>query len=252
MRNYSYLLVLLSFLLTNNSQAQSGIRDSSMKFTFISIGFTHFELGGDLSERFESSSLVSGSLLMKRKSNFLFGVSGGIMFGDKVTEPGILSGISTSNNQVIGIDGLYADVRLFQRGYHVAMTFGKIFSFKKPNPNSGIVIMGGPGFVQHKIKIETINNTTPQLEDDYLKGYDHLTNGIELHEFIGFIYFGNKQLLNYIGGFEFIQGFTQNRRDFNFDTPDKNEENRLDLYYGIKIAWALPFYKKKPDDFYFY
>jgi len=182
----------------------------------------------------------------------LFGVSGGFLFGDKVTQPEILSTITTNSGQVIGIDGLFADVRLFQRGYQIAFTIGKIFSFQKPNPNSGIIVMGGPGFIQHKIKIEAIANTTPQLDGDYAKGYDHLTNGFQLHQFIGFIYFGNKKFLNFTGGFEFIQGFTENRRDFNFDTPGEKEGKRLDLYYGIKLAWALPFYKKQPDEFYFY
>lgn len=246
------LILILTQIPAPQAMGQSAVKDSSVQFTFMSLGYTYFQPGGDLKDRFGSSSMISGSLLFKRKSNFFFGVSGGVLFSDKVDDPTVLSVISTSNNQVIGTDGLFADVRLFQRGYHVALTFGKIFTFNKPNPNSGIILMGGPGFLQHKIKIDNISNSTPQLEEDYVKGYDHLTNGLELHEFIGFAFFGNRQLLNFMGGFEFIQGFTKNRRDYNFDTPGETEGERLDLYYGIKIAWALPFYKKRPDAFYYY
>jgi hypothetical protein len=252
MRIFYSIVIILALINSIDCQAQSGIKDSSMKFTFMSVGFTQFVTGGDLETRFANTSMISGSLMLKRESNFLFGISGGFMFGDKVDEPGILSGIAASNGQIIGVDGLYADVRLFQRGFQIAFTVGKIFSFDKPNPNSGILLMGGPGFIQHKIRIETINNTTPNLQDDYLEGYDHLTNGVALHEFVGFIYFGNKKFLNFIGGFEFIQGFTKNRRNYNFDTPGETEGSRLDLYYGIKLSWALPFYKKVPDEFYFY
>jgi hypothetical protein len=253
-RMTSVILLTLTLALfhTGNVRGQSAVKDSAIQFTFMSLGYTYFLPGGDLKDRFGSSSMIGGSLLFKRKSNFFFGASGGVLFSEKVDDPTVLSVISTSGNQVIGTDGLFADVRLFQRGYHVALTFGKIFSFNKPNPNSGIIVMGGPGFLQHKIKIENISNSTPQLEGDYVKGYDHLTNGMEFHEFIGFAFFGNRQLLNFIGGFEFIQGFTKNRREYNFDTPGETEGNRIDLYYGIKAAWALPFYKKRPDAFYYY
>ncbi len=244
-------LILLIFF-SGSAIAQSGIRDSSLKFTFGTVGYTLFKPGGDLDNRFGTVSMIGGELLFKRKSNLFFGVSGGLLFGDKVKEPGLLSLISTSNGQVIGIDGLYADVRIFMRGYYANLTMGKIFSFGKPNPNSGIVLMGGPGFVQHKIRFENVSNSTPQLDGDYLKGYDHLSNGISMREFVGWIYFGNKQLLNFVAGFEFIQGFTENRRDYNFDTPGVSEGKRTDLLWGLKLGWMIPFYKKRPDSFYFY
>ena len=160
--------------------------------------------------------------------------------------------ISTDAGQIIGLDGLFAEVRVFERGYHISTTFGKIFSFRKPNPNSGIMVTAGPGFIQHKIRIEPIGNTVPQLEDEYLKGYDQLTNGLELRECIGYAYFSNVQLVNFFFGFEFIQGFTENRRDHNFDNPEHTEGKRLDLMYGIKLGWVLPLYKKKPAAYYLY
>jgi hypothetical protein len=233
--------------------SQSGIRDSVIRFPFIGLSYGLYVPGGDMNERFGISSIVSANVLYKTSTNYVFGFTGGFIFGDKVDEPGLMEGIFTDNGQVIGSDGLYADVRIFQRGYHVSATFGKIFAFKKPNPNSGIIIMGGPGFIQHKIRIENIGNTAPQLNKEYLKGYDHLTNGIEMHEFIGYVYFGNRQLTNFHAGFEFIQGFTEGRRDYNFDTVGlKEEKKRIDLLYGFKLGWTIPLYKKKPAKYYYY
>src|SRR5688572_23891874 len=101
------------------------------------------------------------------------------------------------------------------------------------------------GFIQHKIRIETIGNAVPELRHDYKKGYDHLTNGWHLSEFIGYTYFSNRQLVNFYGGFELTQGFTANRRDYNFDNLGNSDKNRLDLLYGFKLGWILPLYKKK-------
>lgn len=53
------------------------------------------------------------------------------------------------------------DVRLFQRGYHVDLGFRKIFSFKRPNINSGFSTnLSGP-FYAH----QPIGNTVPGLNN---------------------------------------------------------------------------------------
>lgn len=245
------IFILFSSLST--LYAQSGIRDSIIRFPFIGIGYGLYQPAGDMADRFGINSQFTGDLIFKTKKNFLFGVSGGFIFGDKIKETNLLSAISTENGQIIGYDGLYADVRTFERGYQLSAVFGKIIPFKKPNKNSGIVIMGGPGFIQHKIRIENIGNTAPQLTKAYLKGYDRLTNGLEMREFIGYIYFSNRQLVNFFGGFEFIQGFTSGRRDYNFDDPKQTEnKDRIDHLIGFKLGWVLPLYKKKPAAYYFY
>jgi len=232
--------------------AQSGVRDSMIRFTFLGVNYGLYQPGGDLADRFGMNSILGGHLLHKTSKNYVFGFSGGYIFGDKVKQEGLLDAISTKTGQVIGLDGLYAEIRIFQRGYHVSASFGKIFTFNKPNPNSGLILLGGPGFIQHKIRIETIGETVPALRDEYLKGYDHLTNGFELHEFIGYVFFSNRQLVNFYGGFEFIQGFTANRRDYNFDSTGEKDNNRIDLMYGVKLGWILPLYKKKPAAYYLY
>jgi hypothetical protein len=234
------------------ASAQSGIRDSSIRFPLIGISYGFYTPGGDMKDRFGNNSMIGVNFNYKLTNNFFFGVNSGFIFGDNVERAGLFEGLETSNGEIIGLDGLYAEVRVFERGYHVSAQFGKIFSFGKPNPNSGIIVSVGPGFIQHKIRIEAIGNTVPGLRDDYLKGYDRLTNGFELNEFIGFIYFGNKQLMNFYTGFEFIQGFTANRRDHNFNAPEEDGAESTDLLYGFKIGWILPLYKKKPAAYYYY
>ena len=245
-------ILIICLFSTTLCRSQSGIRDSLIGFPLLSVTYGIYAPGGDFADRFGTTSILGGEFLYKTKKNWIFGITGGALFGSDVTQENLLQTIASDNGQIIGLDGLYADVRVFERGYHFTTTIGKIIHFKKPNPNSGIMLTAGPGFLQHKIRIENIGNTVPQLQDDYLKGYDYLTNGLELREFIGYVYFSNRQLLNFQFGFEFIQAFTSNRRDYNFDNPDLDDSNRIELLYGVKLGWILPLYKKKPAAYYLY
>jgi len=251
MRLKTILLILLLFC-SKLSIGQSGVRDSIIHFVYTGISYGVYAPGGDLDERFGTASILGMDLHYKSDKNWIFGFSGGFIFGGDVKEQGLFDDISTASGQIIGLDGLFADVRVFERGYQVGVTVGKLINFQRPNPNSGIVVSATGGFVQHKIKIDAIGNTVPQLRNDYKKGYDHLTNGFQLTEYIGYNYFSNRQLVNFYGGFEFMQGFTSNRRDFNFNNMEGNDKNRLDLRYGFKLGWILPLYKKKPAPFYLY
>lgn len=242
----------ICLLSSHISLGQNAVRDSSFGFTFLGMNFGVYMPGGDLADRFGNSTMIGFDVIRKSKTNFLYGLSGGFIFGNTVHEPGLMSQITTTDGYVIGADGLYADIRVYQRGYQISAAFGKIFPIGKMNPNSGIMLMAGPGFLQHKIRIEPIGNTAPQLETDYRKGYDRLSNGFELREFIGIVSFGNRKLVNFYGGIELIQAFTENRRSHNFDDPKLNGEKRTDLMYGIKVGWIIPFYKKKPKEYYLY
>lgn len=246
------IIFVVLILLAKVVSGQSGVRDSSIRFPYIGVSYGYCIPGGDMSKRFGNASVLGLNTHYKTSSNWIFGFSGSFIFGGDVKQDKLFDQISTSNGQIIGLDGLFADVRVFERGYMAGVTVGKLISFKKPNPNSGITITATAGFIQHKIRIEAIGNTVPQLRNEYKKGYDHLTNGFQLTEFIGYTYFSNRQLINFYGGFEFMQGFTSNRRDYNFDNMTGSDKNRLDLLYGFKLGWILPLYKKKPAAFYLY
>ncbi|PLX14029.1 MAG: hypothetical protein C0594_00545, partial [Marinilabiliales bacterium] len=129
---------------------------------------------------------------------------------------------------------------------------GRVISIDKKNPNSGILFNVGGGILQHKIHIEVEYNNTPQIQGDYVKGYDRLTNGFAMSEFIGYIYFSDNKILNFYGGFEFIQAFTQSRRSYDYFSMTRDTKKRTDLLYSIKIGWIIPLYKKIPQKYYIY
>ncbi|MDQ3048028.1 MAG: hypothetical protein M3R27_10800 [Bacteroidota bacterium] len=245
---FAFLITLYS---VSVSLAQVSVKDSSIYTPLISASYGYYFSAGDLSDRFGNNSAVQLGLEFKTQSYWTFGINGSFLFGKKVKES-LFDSISTPDGGHINVNGEFADVRLYERGFTVSLTAGRMFAFKKPNPNSGIIVNVGLGFMQHKIRIETIGNNLPQLSKEYKKGYDRLSNGLLLTESIGYMYLSNNRLVNFYIGFECMQGFTENRRSYNYDTMEHDSTKRLDVLYGGKIAWILPLYKKAPQEFYTY
>ncbi|HNQ12513.1 MAG TPA: hypothetical protein PKH65_07360 [Bacteroidia bacterium] len=244
------IIIVFSF---SNANAQSSIRDSVISLRMFGVNLGFYGCGGDLNERVKSTFSLGGSFIFKNKHNWLLGLDGAYFFSDRIGDEDVLAKMRTSSGAILGVDGRFADVREFFRGYQFNIMAGKILNvFEKPNPNSGILLMAGMGFVQHKIKIVDARNVVPLLADEYLKGYDRLSNGLMLHQSIGYLYTGNKKLINFYSVLDFYQGFTQGRRDYQFDLEAPDHDKRIDLMLGLRVGWILPFYKKAPEQFYLY
>jgi hypothetical protein len=248
---HSRLLVLFILLSPSVLFSQASLKDSSISHFMASPSASFHVPGGNLKDRFGFNSAIGLSFDYKMKNQFSIGIDGSFLFGNRILETSMLDGLRTSDGDIIDADGNIANILIFERGFTTTLTTSYLFTWKKPNPNSGIFIRMGFGFIQHKIRIEHQNNAIPMLEGDYLKGYDRLTNGFLVSEFIGYRYLSNKRLLNFFAGFEFMQGFTKNRRDYNFDLMGPDDTKRIDLLSGIRFGWILPIYKQAPQELYF-
>jgi hypothetical protein len=251
-RKIPFLLLVLAFgMPVRHASAQFNVRDSVRSFCMLGGTFAYQIPGGDIADRFGNNFNVGGTFQLKTKKNWIFGVDGNFIFGDDVKENTILDKISTSQGFIIGQGGFYADVLLYERGFMFQAKAGKIFPVIGPNPNSGLMATLGVGLLEHKIRIEDKGNSAPQLSDEYKKGYDRLTNGLSLTEFIGYANFGSHRLVNFQAGFEVTQAFTKSRRNYNFDTMTRDDKSRFDLLVGIRVAWIIPLYKRTPRAFYY-
>ncbi len=199
--------------------------------------------GSDLADRFGPNlSIGSGIEYLTEKNNLIFGLEGHYLFGSDVKED-VLASLRTPEGEIIGNDKSYADIQLRERGLYIGALVGKLFSVSEKNPRAGLRVALGAGLLQHKIRIQDDPfRAVPQLLDDYKKGYDRLTNGLALRQFIGYQILSANRRTNFYIGLECTQGFTQSRRDFNFDTRMQDTARRLDLLFGIHAAWVLPFY----------
>ncbi len=209
----------------------------------VNFEFGYNIAGGDYSDRFGSNLGAGGGVeFLTKKSNLAFGLQGSFYFGDKVKQD-VLSNIRDDGGFLIGNNKIYADLQLRQRAFYIGGSIGKIFSLSELNRRSGIRVTLGAGMFQHKIRIqEDPNSFVPIVAGEFKKGWDRLSNGLALRQFVGYQSLGKEGLINFYIGIELMQAFTQNRREQDFNLMTKLEENRLDMMYGIKLGWTLPFY----------
>lgn len=235
------------------SHAQVKISDEKTGFAFFNASYSYQFPGHDLAERFGNNSMIGGGFLYKFKSNLIAGIEGGFIFSENVkNESSYLKMIATSEGYVISSSGTFAGVFLHQRGFNVHARLGGVLPLFGPNPNSGVLLMGGAGMLQHKIRFEITDNNAPQLDGDYKKGYDRLSNGPSISQFIGYVHFDNDRTINFLLGLEFMQAWTQSRRPWDFDTMQTDTQKRFDSLWGIRVGWILPLYKRAPKEFYYF
>ena len=232
--------------------AQGTIRDTTISMVAVHLSYAQQFPGGDMAERFGTNSNIGIGAFNKWANGFLLGAEGSFIFGNKVNEPGILSNVINREGQIVDVDGQQADVFLYERGYTVFAVVGKLLPLFGPNPNSGLMVKVGGGYMRHKVRVQTQKNVVPQLEDEYLEGYDRLTAGPAALAFVGYQNFGNKGRINFHIGLELMAGFTQPLREFNFDTEQYNKSSRVDLLTGIRAGWSLPIYRKIDSGFHYY
>lgn len=250
MRKYLITFFALAFF-TTAALAQFQVRDSTLFDPRVSLGIAYQTPGGDLATRFRDNLSISLGFHIKTKKNLLYGIHGQYFFGNKVSEPGFLDNLRTENGEILDNQGLIAIISPQERGYGISFDFGKLWNVLGPNPNSGLVVRGGFGYLQHKIRIEHQESEITQLEGDYLKGYDRLCSGLMINEFIGYDHMSNSGLINFFVGFEFYQAFTSSRRTLNFDTGLADTKDRFDTLLGLRAGWVLHLYQRAPPIQYF-
>jgi hypothetical protein len=253
LRSVKRFLVLCTALAWSiGLSAQNQVRDSSLFNPHFSVSMAYQWPGGDLADRFGNSGSPGVGFHIKSRSNWYYGIQGNYIFGNRVNEPGLLSNLRTVNGEVLDDQGQIAVLFIQQRGFSVMLEGGKLIPVFGPNPNSGILLKGGVGLLQHRIRIEHQTNPIAQLEGEYEKGYDRLTNGLAVGQFVGYYHMSNNRLINFFAGIECQQAFTQNRRDFNFDTQTADTQQRFDLLLGIRAGWCLHLYRRISDEYFYY
>lgn len=225
--------------------------------------------GLDTKNDYGFTNTIGGSVIYKTRSNWIFTANGNFIFGDRLKGDRVDifgEGITTTTGEVIGSGGLFSSLALYQRGMHFQAEVGKLFPFF-PNPNSGIFVQGGIGYLRNRIRvdyqIEALNTPYPLIED-YQYGYDRMRGGIAFHAETGYLLMSNSKVLNLSVSLEVTYARTRNLRDYDFRVffdengdpyvmgyTDKNKRFN-DLYYGIRLSWMIPTYQRQPEEYYYY
>jgi hypothetical protein len=235
----TYIIIFFSLGVSFFAYAQKKL---PTQYTPLSIDFNFGVQNpeGDLSKRFGTNLCVGvGFERVSIPKGWIFGIQGNYIFGQTVNED-VLAPLRTPEGAILGDIGTYASVELRERGFFLGGHFGKIFKLSdNGNRFHGIRATLGLGFLQHKIRLQDDNNSAPQIAPPYETGYDRLTNGFALNQFIGYQVVSRDKRINFYAGFDFTEGFTKNRRGFNYDTRQRDDKNRLDVLYGFRIGWAI-------------
>jgi hypothetical protein len=248
-----FVFVSMSVFGQQKKKDDTTVRDSSIATPMFRVSYAAQVPVGDFANRFGFTNNIGASFVYKTKSNWVFSIGGYYMFGNNVVgKDSLLSNLINSSNIIIGANGEQAFVDISQQGYRLGFQVGKVFPWAAPNPNSGFIFTIGGGFVEHWIRYNAEGDNVPQIRGDYHKGYDRLTNGIFIQEFVGYHFQGSSKLLNFYGGFEFMQGFTGNRRSYDMPTMSVKDEKYNDFLFGFRIGWMMPFYKRNQDKYYYY
>lgn len=244
------ILVLICFL-SFSTFAQRNVRDSVISQVIVGANYKFNLTAGDMYQRWGFNSSIGLDVNYKFKNNLTLGVDGAFLFGNRLKDSTIFSSVTNSYGSITALSGEPAVVLFGLRGVNANAKVGYVLNRFGHNPNSGLWLSIGTGFLLHHIRIESLYDVVPQLEGDYRKGYDKLTFGFSTSQFIGYLYQANRRFTNFYFGVELVEGFTKNIRTFNFDTGGPEDALRFDVLYGIKLGWMIPIYKRQPKEYYF-
>lgn len=238
------LLTLLCFLTSNLTvfgQSESADESDNPRYILVNLSYSFQNPGGDLANRYGWNSAAGLGLDYLSAKNWIIGGHVDYLFGTRVKED-VLANLRNVNGDLIGNNRGIAALRLTQRGWNANFLFGKLIPFRKEKRLFGIRATAGVGILQHKIRIQQDpSSLVPQTTGDYRTGYDRLSNGLAFTEFIGIQKISTNRTINFTLGVELVQGFTKNRREWDFDKMTKDENNYIDFLLGGKFTWTIPF-----------
>ncbi len=263
------LLFVLAAMTSVVAQTPRNIDKEPIPVVMFQVTYAALFPGLDTKTDFGFTNNIGGSVIYKTKSNWLFTANGNFIFGNRVKGSRIDlfgEGITTIYGEVIGGGGLPSSLAVFQRGFHFQAEVGKLFPIA-PNPNSGVFVQAGIGYLRDRIKVEYMieaQNTPYQIINDYQYGYDRMRGGFALHGEAGYLLMSNSRIYNFSVSLEVTYARTKPLRDYDFRVfYDENGEPHImgyndkskrfnDLYYGIRVSWMIPTYQRQPDAYYYY
>jgi len=252
MKTISICYLTLLLLLVGTSLRAQDLRGNVGKGLLVNMAYGMQMPEGDLKDRFGTNFAVTLGTDWITNDNWLAGVEGSLLFGNEVKQD-VLADIRDDRGNIFSSDLSIAFVELRQRGLVIGGHVGRLFSLSKKNKRSGIRLTVGASFFQHKIRVqEDPQAFVPQIAGEYEKGYDRLSNGFALKQFLGYQLLSRNRRINFTAGFDFIQGFTTNQRSWDFNTRQKIDQKRFDVLLGFHLGWTLPFYFGGNEDEIYY
>ncbi len=246
------LLCLLPGALHSQSYYRTDFRNKNYVDTAAIMIWAGVNLGGQipiglLHDWFKPNLSVGVDLTFKTKSNWTFDIAMNYMFGGNLRDTSYAFLGSLYQNHIIYDGNGYAASGLSMEGryWFFGAGVGKIIPVNRWK-NSGIWIKMNMGYFGHKIRINDYDHQIPQFDGDYKKGYDHLSAGFAMNQFIGYLFIQKNRVLSFYGGIEFYEIWSKPSRNYIFNEgPTAGSKNKFSSLIGLRIGWNIPLYEKK-------
>lgn len=246
-------LLLFFFLSTEiSSIAQNASDHSNNRIVLPQVSVSAQKPFGDLENRFGKNAAICPSVLWKFKNNFMLGIGGAWIFGNTVKNKNLFDNIIGPSGQIIDNNGNFSVVEVNQRGFYSTINFGYLWKTLLHHKNAGFYSSLGFGYLQHKINIQAPEATVPQLNGEYLKGYDRLTGGTAIRMLHGLLFISNNRRVNFTVSLETIYAHTKNMRSYHFQPYGSEKSPRKDILFGGQMGIVLPIFLKDKNEEYFY
>lgn len=243
MRTPLPLLLFLLLPLFAAAQGLAGERNAD-RGLLIEISYGPVSPAGELADRYGRGFALGGGIdyLLKGK-NLQIGAMGMFGFGNIVKED-VLAGLRGTAGFVISNQRSPADIQLRQRHLFLAPRLGYTFPLGEKNRRAGIKVSTAVGYLAHWIRIQQdAVQEVIQVEGDRRAGYDRLTGGPAVYQFVGYQQLALNRRLNFYLGADLLAGFTKPLRAFDVPSAAPSDQSgRTDLILGLRAGFILPLY----------
>ena len=255
-----FILFFLVIFLPNSFvfsqiQMKRSTTDSAGLIAYVSANYSYNFILKNSDLYKESTNLmgVGANLSLKTKSNWTIETGFNYYFAGKVKgTDSMFAMITNAAGLIMDGNGTAANIEVDTRGWSLRLEGGKIFPISKKMQNAGIHAKLGVGVLQRNVFIKNPDNLVACLTEEYKKGYDRLTLGVSLYQYIGYTHLSNIKYSCFYGGIEFYEIFSKRQRDYDFNLMGKDNRKFFDVLIGLKFGWIVPLYKKEYIDTYYF
>lgn len=259
MKKTLLIILALALSLELSAQLQGGSvgvgKDKAVSTPFFAASAGWTFPYGEMGNRYKSFMNVNADLGWKTESNWLWNLQFAFQFGsDNVKiKNDILRGMMTDSSDpfIISQAGTDAGLIAYNRNISLSLFFGKVVPLWFSNPNSGLMISVGAGYIQHQIIYQNTMEKAPQIQDDYAYGYDRQMRGPMVSAFVGYFYMSKNSFANFFAGVQFDNAWTKMTREYQFDLRSGDDKWYVDRMLTLKIGWMFPFFGRDADKIYF-
>lgn len=246
-----FLIIILGIF--HSAFAQKKGDEMSNKIINFQFTYNAQTPSGDWEKLYGLSHALGFGLNYKSQTNWLFSTEGNFMLSQNLKNEINLYYLTNSNRFTFNTNnGTPATVGITMRGFSTFGKVGKIFPVSKYNKNHGFLLQLGFGYLMHYTNYNIPQSLVAQLTPEYQKGYDRLHGGFAINQFVGYHFQSESRLVNFFAGVDFTQAFTNNLREFNYDSQQYDLADKVDNAIAFRFGWMIPIYlTNKNDEFIF-